>query len=204
MNRRYIIGDDYRDPKHGCLAYIVAAVLTALCCVFFSGCKSQYLPGTEKNTNTLIEREQVDSLIKVAADRARAQMALECDSLGNVHIRELNTLQGERTRLEIALRAAIEAANQHLQTQPNQPAKPAQNPVFMLDVDCKSDSLQLLVNKLRERIREIESSNHTETVEVKVVPPYYQNTSKGFWILLAILLAILAFKAYKLYIKITH
>lgn len=40
MDRRYIIGDDYRDPKHGCLAYIVAAVLTVLCCVFFSGCKA--------------------------------------------------------------------------------------------------------------------------------------------------------------------
>lgn len=196
---KYIIGDDYRDPKHGCFAVIVAVILTVLCCLFF-GCKTPQPIVTETNTNTLIEREQVDSLIKVAADRALAQLALECDSLGNVHIRELNTLQGERTRLEIALRAALEAANQ--QTQPNRPAKPAQNPVFLLDVDCKSDSLQLLVNKLRERIREYESSNHTETVKVKVVPPYYQNTSKGFWVLLAILLLIIGWKIAKAYFKI--
>ena len=201
-DNQYIIGDDYRDPKHGCLAVIVAVILTVLCCVFFfSGCKTQQPIVTETNTNTLIEREQVDSLIKVAADRARAQLALECDSLGNVHIRELNTLQGERTRLEIALRAALEAANQQPQTQPNQPAKPAHTPVFMLDVDCKSDSLQLLVNKLRERIREIESSNHTETVEVKVVPPYYRNTSKGFWVLLTILVLIIGWNVAKAYFK---
>ena len=165
-------------------------------------CKSQQPTVNETSTNTLIEREQVDSLIKVAADRARAQLALECDSLGNVHIRELNTLQGGRTRLEIALRAALEAANKSDQTQPNQPAKPAQNPVFLLDVDCKADSLQILVNKLRERIKEIESSNHTETVEVKVVPPYYQNTSKGFWVLLAILVLIVGWKIAKVYFKI--
>lgn len=44
----------------------------------------------------------------------------------------------------------------------------------------------------------------TEQVAVRYVPDYYKRVSTGFWILLAILLAILAFKAYKLYIKITH
>ena len=190
-----------RDAIIYCLVQGIGAILIMWLCLALVGCKTPQPIVTETNTNTLIEREQVDSLIKVAADRARAQLALECDSLGNVHIRELNTLQGERTRLEIALRAALEAANQQ-QTQPNKPAKPAQNPVFLLDVDCKSDSLQLLVNKLRERIREIESSNHTETVEVKVVPPYYRNTSKGFWVLLAILVLIIGWKIAKAYFKI--
>ena len=191
-----------RDAIIYCLVQGIGAALIMWLCLTLVGCKSVQPIVTETNTNTLIEREQVDSLIKVAADRARAQLALECDSLGNVHIRELNTLQGERTRLEIALRAALEAANQQQKTQPNKPAKPAQNPVFLLDVDCKSDSLQLLVNKLRERIREIESSNHTETVEVKVVPPYYRNTSKGFWVLLAILVLIIGWKIAKAYFKI--
>jgi len=207
MNSKYIIDPNgrYDSVVGSVIRYgIGLPLLGVLLWVALSmcGCKSQQPIVNETNTNTLIEREKVDSLIKVAADRARAQLALECDSLGNVHIRELNTLQGERTRLEIALRAALEAANQQPQTQPNQPAKPAQNPVFLLDVDCKSDSLQILVNKLRERIKEIESSNHTETVEVKVVPPYYQNTSKGFWVLLAILVLIVGWKIAKAYFKI--
>lgn len=48
------------------------------------------------------------------------------------------------------------------------------------------------------------TNTQTEQVAVRYVPDYYKRVSVGFWILLAILLAILAFKAYKLYIKITH
>ena len=48
------------------------------------------------------------------------------------------------------------------------------------------------------------TNTKTEQVAVRYVPDYYKRVSAGFWILLAILLAILAFKAYKLYIKITH
>lgn len=45
-------------------------------------------------------------------------------------------------------------------------------------------------------------TNETQTIEVKHVPAYYKNTSAGFWVLLALLIVWLAFKAYKLYIKI--
>ena len=48
------------------------------------------------------------------------------------------------------------------------------------------------------------TNTQTEQVAVRYVPDYYKRVSAGFWILLAILLAILAFKLYKLYIKITH
>lgn len=48
------------------------------------------------------------------------------------------------------------------------------------------------------------TNTRTEQVAVRYVPDYYKRVSAGFWILLVILLAILAFKAYKLYIKITH
>ena len=48
------------------------------------------------------------------------------------------------------------------------------------------------------------TNTQTEQGAVRYVPDYYKRVSTGFWILLVILLAILAFKAYKLYIKITH
>ena len=206
MNGSKYIVDKDGERRAGCfgnairygvgLPFIGVLLWILFCCV---GCKTQQPIVTETNTNTLIEREKVDSLIKVAADKARAQLAIECDSLGNVRIREINTLQGERTRLEIALRAALEAANKSDQTQP---AKPSTPQVFYLDVDCKADSLQLLVTKLRERIKEIESNNHTETVTVEIVPNYYKNTSKGFWVLLAILVLIVGWKIAKAYFKI--
>ena len=59
----------------------------------------------------------------------------------------------------------------------------------------------------RDKLIEIHdtiTNTQTEQVAVRYVPDYYKRVSAGFWILLAILLAILAFKAYKLYIKITH
>jgi len=46
------------------------------------------------------------------------------------------------------------------------------------------------------------TATQTEQVAVKYVPDYYKRTSTGFWILLALLIVWLAFKAYKLYIKI--
>lgn len=46
------------------------------------------------------------------------------------------------------------------------------------------------------------TATQTEQVAVKYVPDYYKHTSTGFWVLLALLIVWLAFKAYKLYIKI--
>ena len=48
------------------------------------------------------------------------------------------------------------------------------------------------------------TNTQSETVvqEVKYVPNYYKNTSTGFWILLAILLVIVAWKVAKIYFKI--
>ena len=59
----------------------------------------------------------------------------------------------------------------------------------------------------RDKLIEVHDTitdTRTEHVAVRYVPDYYKRVSAGFWILLAILLAIIAFKAYKLYIKITH
>lgn len=46
------------------------------------------------------------------------------------------------------------------------------------------------------------TTTQTEQIAVKYVPNYYRNTSAGFWVLLVILLALTAWRLYKLYIKI--
>ena len=46
------------------------------------------------------------------------------------------------------------------------------------------------------------ATTQTDTIEVQVVPNYYRRVNTGFWILLVILLALTAFKAYKLYLRI--
>ena len=149
MNEHYVIGDDYRDPKHGCLAYIVAAVLTVLCCVFFGGCKT-----TQPLTQT----------------RDSIRVEVRHDS---VYIFRHDSIFRDRWR--------------------------AGDTVFVTVEKYKT----LYRDKLIE-VHDTITDTRTEQVAVRYVPDYYKRVSAGFWILLAILLAILAFKAYKLYIKITH
>ena len=149
MDRRVIIGDDYRDPKHGCLAVIVAAVLTVLCCVFFSGCKTVQ-PLTQSRDSVRVE--------------------VRHDS---VYIFQHDSIYRDRWR--------------------------AGDTVFVTVEKYKT----LYRDKLIE-VHDTITNTQTEQVAVRYVPDYYKRVSAGFWILLAILLAILAFKAYKLYIKINH
>ena len=56
-----------RDAIIYCLVQGIGAILILWLCLTLVGCKSQQPIVTE--TNTLIEREQVDSLIKVAGKK---------------------------------------------------------------------------------------------------------------------------------------
>ena len=46
------------------------------------------------------------------------------------------------------------------------------------------------------------ATTQTEQVPVEVVPTYYKNTSRGFWVLLVILVLIVGWKVAKVYFKI--
>jgi hypothetical protein len=46
------------------------------------------------------------------------------------------------------------------------------------------------------------TATQTEQVPVEVVPTYYKNTSRGFWVLMVILLLIVGWKVAKVYFKI--
>ena len=54
MNSDYIIGDDYQDPKHGCLAVILAILCTVAMCLLFSGCKTTQ-PLTQTRDSVRVE-----------------------------------------------------------------------------------------------------------------------------------------------------
>ena len=71
------------------------------------------------------------------------------------------------------------------------------------------DTVFVTVEKWRTQYRDklvqvhdtISTTEHEE-IAVEVVPNYYRNTSAGFWVLLVILLSIIAWRIYRLYIKI--
>ena len=60
-----------RDAIIYCLVQGIGAVLILWLCLTLVGCKTVQPIVTETDTNTLIEREQVDSLIKVAGKSVR-------------------------------------------------------------------------------------------------------------------------------------
>lgn len=140
----YILGDDYRDPKHGCLAVIVGVILTVLCCLCF-GCKTQYIAGQE--TERIIEVHHHDTTIVTEADSASAMALLECDSAYNVVLRELTIEQGKRIVPSVTTKNTTKGTTNGLQ----------------IDFDCREDSLLNIIAWQDSIIR----NNTTKTI-VKV------------------------------------
>ena len=71
------------------------------------------------------------------------------------------------------------------------------------------DTVYVTVDKFktlyRDKLVEVHdtiATTHTEQVPVGVVPTYYKNTSRGFWVLLAILILLIGWKVAKVYFKI--
>ena len=157
-----------------------------------------YIPGCkplESSTNSTHDKEtrieRFDSTLTVAGDSATAALLLRCDSLGNVYLASLSMEQGKRIRLEVALKGAerqldslaraLSAKGQAVQAQPR-------NTPMAIVFDCKEDSLNLVIQGLRERITQYESSEIKEKEPVKYIPGFYKFTMWFFWIVVVLVI----------------
>lgn len=140
------------------LAYMLTSCRTVVPCVV----------GTNTHDSVYVYVENTDTLIVIEPDSASMKALLECDSMGNVLLRELEQEQGRNIAISASLKGNV------------------------MTVDCKQDSLQQLVNRMREVILEYETNDTNEVVTVEVVPRYYRFTSWAFWIVFAIILIRLA------------
>ena len=143
---------DYNNEEPtGCrdllIGYAIGLVLTALCCIFFSGCKT---------------------VKPIAQTRDSIRVEIRHDS---VFVFKHDSIFRDRWR--------------------------SGDTVFVTVEKFKT----LYRDKLVE-VHDTIATTQTDTIEVQVVPNYYRRVSTGFWILLVILLALTAFKAYKLYLRI--
>jgi hypothetical protein len=130
---------------------IVAAVLVALMVWVLQGCKSpQPIVQTEVK-EVVVERTITDTIVTIEPDSASIKALLECDSAGNVLIKELEEVQGKNVSLALALK--------------NLKGKPA-----TLAIDCKQDSLERVIALQNEKIQELSNNKQVETVEVKYIP----------------------------------
>lgn len=130
---------------------IVAAMLVAMLVWMLQSCKTpQPIVQTEVK-EVVVEREVRDTIVTIVPDSASIRALLECDSAGNVLIKELEEVQGKNVSLALALK--------------NLKGKPA-----TLSIDCKQDSLERVIALKDETIKELSNNKQTETIEVKYIP----------------------------------
>ena len=157
---------------------VIAAILVALAVCFCSCRTPQPIVQTETK-EVLIERVINDTIVTIEPDSASIRALLECDSAGNVLIKELSEVQGKNVSLALALK--------------NAKGKPA-----TLAIDCKQDSLEKVIALKDETIKELSSNKQTKTVEVKYIPAFVQVFA---WIGASAVLLLLIWIVLKVYKK---
>lgn len=131
---------------------IVAAVCVAMLVWMLQSCRTPQPIVQEK----IVEVERVvtntDTLVRTEPDSASIQALLVCDSVGNVLIKQLEEEQGKN----VALQAKLKQTNKGT----------------ALVVDCKADSLQVLVDKYKEELIQASKNLQEKTIEVKYIPSF--------------------------------
>ena len=135
--------------KNDIIQVIIVVVLTAMALIVF-GCRTpQPIIQTEVK-EVVIEREVRDTSVTIQPDSASIKALLECDSAGNVLIKELQEAQGKNVKLQLSLEQASGNG--------------------VVTVECKQDSLERVIALQNEKIQELSNNKQVETVEVKYIP----------------------------------
>jgi len=101
----------------------------------------------QRNDSVIVEDRWRDSIIKLPADSAWLRAWLECDSTGNVLLKELQAVNGRNTSTGATI----------IRT----------DTVTLFEVNCNTDSLELLLKIRDRRIKELERSLETQVREVE-------------------------------------
>ena len=131
---------------------IVAALLVALLVTILPSCKTPEPIVQTEVKEVIVEREVRDTIVTIQPDSASIKALLECDSAGNVLIKELEEVQGKNVSLQAQLKNT--------------------NKGTAIVIDCKQDSLERVIALQNEKISELNNNKQTETIEVKYIPSF--------------------------------
>ena len=156
----------------------IAAIIVAVLIGALSSCRTpQPIVQTEVK-EVVVEREVRDTIVTIAPDSASIKALLECDSAGNVLVKELQETQGKN----VALQAKLKQTNKGT----------------ALVVDCKTDSLERVIALQNEKISELNNNMQTETIEVKYIPSFVKWLA---WIGAGAILLVVLWVVLKVYKK---
>ena len=132
---------------------ILRAIAVAICIammVWMCSCRTPQPIVQTEIKEVVVEREVRDTIVTIAPDSASIKALLDCDSAGNVLVKELQEVQGKN----VALQAELKQTNKGTS----------------IVIDCKQDSLERVIALQNEKISELSNNKHTETIEVKYIP----------------------------------
>lgn len=156
---------------------IVAAICVAMLVWMLQGCKTpQPIVQTEVK-EIVTERVVKDTIITIAPDSASIKALLECDSAGNVLIRELEETQGKNVSLQAQLKNTKQGTT--------------------IVVECNQDSLERVIQLQNEKISELSNNKQTETIEIRYIPKFYKIMAWTGVGLIVLLIGWFALKIYK-------
>jgi len=121
-----------------------------------TSCRSQK-EATTTTEYVYVDRCTIDTIVKVEADTASLMALIECDSLGNALISQLETLQGQRVNVapQIIYRNIVDESGKIRRT-------------AYFSVVALADSLQTEISMLQEHIRQMEQNQ--ESIEPTTSP----------------------------------
>lgn len=144
------------------------------------GCKTPKIATTETKTVTEIREVVRDTTITVPPDSAWLRAWLECDSLGNVLMRQLSEQKGSRSEVSLKLTSFQDSARQ---------LKGA-----LLDVLFVCDSLQIEIGLRDQVIERIKEEKERVYIEVKKPYPWWVKALTGFGGFFLVLVALAIYK----------
>ena len=142
--------------------------------LFMPSCRSSRLTMTQTSDSVRIIERWRDTTIYEQPDKAWLKGWLECDSAGQVLLRELEIERGRNITPHIKI---------------------VNDTIY---VECKTDSLELLLKLRDQTIMELQQSKTIETVEVEKQLTWWQETQikmgRLFLIVIVVLLIITVIK----------
>lgn len=135
--------------------------------LFMPSCRSSRLTTTQTSDSVRIIERWRDTTIYEQPDKAWLKGWLECDSVGQVLLRELEIERGRNITPHIKI---------------------VNDTIY---VECKTDSLELLLKLKDQMIMELQQSKTIETVEVEKELSWWETTQMKMGQLFMIAIAVL-------------
>lgn len=152
------------------LPILFAIIVGCIILLAFIGCKTQQTPVIENTDITERTEQDVlrDTIIKEKPDSATITALFKCDSLNNVLLDEINTMQGDRIKPSINITKNDDGS-------------------VNVDFNCKEDSLELEIQIRDKIIKELRSKKEQVPVYIeKEQSQFLVNSGIALWVLIAL------------------